>query len=372
MRSLPQFLRDLSPGHRRVLAAAVGGTVVVLAAAGAVQLGRGSPATTSVAATTTTATSTVPPTSTLATSTTTTTVPPAAGMVWPLTGRPASIDPARVPILAVKIDNSPQGRPQAGLEDADLVFETPVEGGLVRLLALFQSQLPDEVGPVRSLREVDDDLLGPFQAAVAHSGGVAPVVEAVRRVAVDVGHLVLGEGVYRRDAARLPPYDLMVDPVLALAAAVERLPPAGLTLPFGDPAEEAEPALTVEIELSAAFSAVYRWSSGDVGWLRFNGQRPHVTESGDRLVAANVVVLYVPEVPTGRTDAAGSPVPDYRLLGVGEAVVFRDGFAVTGSWERGREQDVVRLFDEVGRPVFLGAGVTWVEVVPVGRNVVWQ
>ncbi len=371
MKSPSQFVRDLSPQHRRVLAAVAGGTVVILAAAGAVQLGRGSPSPTTAAATTTT-TTTVPPTSTTAVAATTTTLPPATGAVWPLTGRPASVNPAQVPILAVKIDNSPQGRPQKGLEDADLVFETPVEGGLVRLLALFQSQLPDEVGPVRSLREVDDDLLGPFQAAVAHSGGVAPVVEAVRRVAVDVGHPALGEAVYRRDPGRPPPYDLMVDPILALAAARGVLPPAGLTLPFGDPTEEAKPALTVEIELSAGFSAVYRWSSSDAGWLRFNGQRPHVTESGERLVAANVVVLYVPEVPTGRTDAAGSPVPDFRLLGVGEAVVFRDGFVVTGSWERGREQDVVRLFDEVGRPVFLAGGVTWVEVVPVGRSVVWQ
>jgi hypothetical protein len=92
--------------------------------------------------------------------------------VYPLTGLPVS-NPATVgrPLLAVKIDNSPEARPQAGLDRADLVVEEVVEGGLVRFMAIFQSQDADRVGPVRSVRPVDGKLLTPTRGYFAYSGG---------------------------------------------------------------------------------------------------------------------------------------------------------------------------------------------------------
>ena len=86
----------------------------------------------------------------------------------PLTGLPAS---SGAPVLAVKVDNSPAGRPWTGVEDADVVYVEPVEGGTTRLLAVFSSRLPASVGPVRSARESDVTVLGAYgRPALAFSG----------------------------------------------------------------------------------------------------------------------------------------------------------------------------------------------------------
>src|SRR5699024_9452925 len=56
-------------------------------------------------------------------------------------------------IVEVMVNNHPKARPQSGLSKADIVFEVLAEGKITRFLALFQSEKPDMVGPVRSARE---------------------------------------------------------------------------------------------------------------------------------------------------------------------------------------------------------------------------
>ena len=99
----------------------------------------------------------------------------------PFTGEPV---PSLGPVLAVKIDNLAPARPQTGLTSADIVYVIPVEGGLSRLLAVFSSHVPPVIGPVRSAREDDLELLRQFgRPAFAYSGAqpqLLPVVERAR------------------------------------------------------------------------------------------------------------------------------------------------------------------------------------------------
>ena len=329
----------------------------------------------------TTTTTTVPPTttstspSTTSTSTTSTTV--FAGDRWPLTGLPVVEGDPTGPILAVKIDNSTSSRPQEGLEQADLVFDIPVEGGISRLLALYQSQLPEEIGPVRSVREVDPKLLGPFGTFIAYSGGEPSVVAAVRAVATDVGQPQLGSAAYRRAGDRSAPYDLMVDPAAALssidgAAGIARRWLSFLDTPEGELPTGADPAVTIEIASANVHQVVYGYSATDGGYLRFHRLQPHLTVAGDQIVATNVIVLVVEELETGRTDSSGSPVPDFDVFGTGEAVVFREGVAVRGRWERGRIADFFRFFDDSGEEIRLSPGSTWIHLLPRGRTFEWR
>jgi hypothetical protein len=276
-----------------------------------------------------------------------------------------------VPVLAVKIDNSPNGRPQQGLEGADLVFDIPVEGGISRLLAFYQSRLPSDIGPVRSVREVDPKLLAPFGALIAHSGGVDAVVASVRDVAVDVGQSVLGAVAYRRAPDRPPPYDLMLDPVALLATAEDAGGAGEAWLSFGD-VPIGDPAFTVEINSSNVHQVTYGYSDVDGGYLRFHRSQPHLAAGGHQIVVANVVVLVVEQRETGRTDTSGAPVPDFEVLGSGPAVVFRDGVALMGRWERGRLTDFFRLFDSSGMQIGLAPGSTWIHLVPEGRTYEWR
>jgi hypothetical protein len=314
-------------------------------------------------------------TSTTSTSTTTTTV--FAGARWPLTGLAIEEGTAADPILAVKIDNTTSSRPQEGIELADLVFDIPVEGGISRLLALYQSRLPDEIGPVRSVREVDPKLLGPFSASIAYSGGNAAVVADVGRAAVDLGDPLLGSVAYRRAVDRPAPYDLMLDPAAALATVDDAVSTGGPWLSFdqastGELVPVGRTAGTIEIRSSTRHQVVYGYSATDGGYLRFHRTQPHLSASDVQIVATNVIVLVVEELETGRTDSSGAPVPDFEVFGSGEAVVFRDGVALAGRWERGRLADFFRFFDDSGAEIRLAPGTTWIHLVPEGRTFDWR
>jgi hypothetical protein len=326
------------------------------------------------AATTTTATpvpvedSTTTTTESVATTTTTEAGP--SGPAWPLTGIVASDANPTAPILVAKVDNSSFSRPQAGISDADMVIEVLVEGGVARFLAFYQSNIPAEIGPIRSIREVDPKLIAPFDVAIAHSGGVASNVEAIRLVAVDVGDPVLGSTAYGRDPDRPAPYDLMLNPQPALDLASETS--GDIWFRFEEATPEGTQALTVDISLSPITNVTYRWSSTDQGFLRFHGGSAHVDDHENDILAENVIVLFVRQIDTGRTDGAGNAVPDFQVTGSGEAVVFRDGVAITGTWERGSHDGFFRILDSAGRPIPLTPGNVWIELTPIGRSLAWR
>ncbi|MGI9648081.1 MAG: DUF3048 domain-containing protein, partial [Acidimicrobiia bacterium] len=155
--------------------------------------------------TTTTTTTTLPPTTTTTAPTTTTTIDP--GPPAPLTGLTGDVSEQQV--LIAKLSNAVKGRPQAGIDQADLVMEVLVEGGVGRWLAVFQTSYPEIVGPLRSLREVDPKLIAPFDARVLSSGGQPAVRRDVRAVADDESDGTI-DG-YFRERGRPAVYDLMYD-----------------------------------------------------------------------------------------------------------------------------------------------------------------
>src|SRR5438552_6004290 len=133
------------------------------------------------------ATASPPSTTTRPAPATTTTTKPVVSL---LTGKTVTADVARRPVLAVKVENSPQSRPQEGFENADMVVEEVVEGGITRFILLFQSTDPDEVGPVRSARPVDADVLVQFGKPIITFAGAIP--EVVRALA-DAGLVLVDE-----------------------------------------------------------------------------------------------------------------------------------------------------------------------------------
>lgn len=320
---------------------------------------------------------TVPTTSTSTTrlttttrATTTTTVP--APESWLLTGLPseAGEQPAtNNEVLIAKYSNAPNGRPQQGLDQADLLMEVLVEGGVSRILAVFQSDIPATIGPLRSAREVDPKLIEPFSGFFASSGGQPAVLADIDEVATNVSD---GRGPgYFRQSGRRAPYNLFLE-TAELFGTAEVDPPSSFSIPFSTEEPEGERALSVEVDMSTFHTTNYRYSAVDDGYLRFNGEEPHETTEGDQLVASSVVVVFVEQLSTGRVDSSGSPVPDFEVVGSGDAVVFRDGVAVPGTWERGRTADFFRLFDADGAEIALKPGQSWFEIVPTGRTVEWQ
>lgn len=283
--------------------------------------------------------------------------------VAPLRGTP--LDPADTahPALSVKIDNLAPARPQIGLERADLVFEELVEGGLTRYAAVWHSEVPDEVGPVRSIRPMDPDILTPLGGIVAYSGGQPQFVAAMQQTGLV--NVIFGQddtGLFYRADDRSAPHNLVLNAaevvrVHADVAAPERQfdyadgPAASTAVSAG------APSTGLEIRFSAASARTWTWDAATALYQRGQDGAPDLDAAGDPLTAGNVVVL---RVDVDRT----ADVPRTIVTGSGEGSVSTGGSAVAVSWEKAAPADPIRLTDGAGEVVRLAPGATWIELVP--------
>lgn len=285
--------------------------------------------------------------------------------IAPLTGR-AGGDPSQR-VLIAKISNSHKARPQAGIAEADLVMEVLVEGGVGRWIALYQTRYPEIVGPLRSVREVDPKLIEPFDARVLHSGGQPAVRAAIARVAVDEGNGRIPG--YYREAGRPPVYDLMYN--------VDRLPEDEWegtvvpVLPFDAwIPSQGVPATTIDVAMSGPNTLA--WDYDGNHYLRRQSGVTSVDTAGAAITADSVVVVFVDQISTGRFDSAGQPVPDFRVVGSGEAVVFRNGKAWPVAWERDGTGEFFRFVRSDGRVLPMDPGRTWLHITPTTGSVDWS
>ncbi len=284
--------------------------------------------------------------------------------VEPLTGVPTREAPAR-PALAVKIDNVDAARPQSNIHRADLVYEELVEGNLTRLVAVFHADVPTEVGPVRSVRTTDIDILAQLNTPLlAASGANTGVLAAVAQAdLVNVNALVAG-GAYYRSSAKPAPHNLHARTADLYAAAGDRGGPPPVLFRYREPGTtpvggQATGGVTVTFG-SATVS--YRWSSAEQGWRRVQNGSDHVTAQGVVVAPTNVVVL---EVPYG-TSAVDARSPEAHTVGSGPAHVFTGGLRVSGTWQRSRADERISITDGDGAEIRLDRGTTWVELAPQG------
>ncbi|WP_245743396.1 DUF3048 domain-containing protein [Geodermatophilus poikilotrophus] len=290
--------------------------------------------------------------------------------VWPLTGVPADAVADRS-ALAVKIENSADARPQTGLTAADVVWEQVVEGGITRFVAVYHSDLPPEIGPVRSIRPMDTAIAAPLGGLLAFSGGVPPYVTAAQDAGLQVLSQDSGADGFHRTSTRTAPHNVYAVPqtLVGQADAAHRASPGAQ---FDHPAAgeqptafaEGQPTATLELTLSGVSHPRWAWSDADGRWLRSEGSTPAVEADGMRIGATNVVVLRVDVVATEARDPAGNPVPDTILTGTGRALVASGGHAVEATWSKPGTDDRVTLTGADGAPVTLAPGPTWVELVP--------
>ncbi|MGI8793659.1 MAG: DUF3048 domain-containing protein [Acidimicrobiales bacterium] len=299
----------------------------------------------------------------------TTTAPVATGGA-PLTGLPA--DAARLdrPALLVKIDNAPKGRPQGGINSADIVVEEMVEGGVTRLAVIFHSQDAGDVGPVRSFRTTDLALAGQLGKPLFAYSGANADFEARARSApiVNVSHNSAPKA-YKRVSGRPAPYNLFVDTAALRTRDAEGTKPQPW---FSYRAEgtpsSGEPATGVSMEYRGRIvtAADWSWDPATSAWLRSQNGTPHVDAAGDRVAPKNVVVQFVEYHDTGYRDQSGEPVPEATLIGEGEVWVFSDGKIVKGRWRKADAATPTSYVDASGQPILLTPGQTWLELPKSG------
>jgi hypothetical protein len=292
--------------------------------------------------------------------------------VCPLTGveAPGGKIPSR-PALAIKVENAPEARPQTGLNKADVVFEEPVEGGLTRFIAVYQCGEANGVGPVRSGRMEDADVLIQLgRPVMGFAGGASPVKKAIDRSGiVDVNYIEAPDA-YTRDATRPAPHNLYSTTAALWKAGVKvSKTHAGAPSALFEYADElsgkSKKVGEIHLPFSSSYSDVYwRWSAKDGAWLRSHGTEPHMLTDGGQVAAANVVVMQVAVGMSEIVDAAGNHSPSVDLTGKGKAYIFRNGRMIAGRWERATLQDLTTFVTRSGEEITLAPGTTWVELLP--------
>lgn len=283
-----------------------------------------------------------------------------------LTGAPAGPDVTRRPIIAVKIDNYRLARPHFGLDQADAVMEVNVEGAS-RFIALFHSRTPPVVGPARSARTTDLDLLAAMNRPIFAYSGANPGVNRWLGSAEDSGMLVdfsaQRNGCYGRSHNRPGPHNLLLDPSCVLASVSD----AGPARPLWtiDPAWAVTDAIpsSPDTTFRVAMDGVrveWTWDRTSGTYLRSQDGEPHTVDTGERIAASTVVELAAVHTPS----PVDSRSPNVVTLGSGSARVHRDGQAIPATWTREDPQDPFTFSDATtGAALPLDAGVTFLEFV---------
>jgi hypothetical protein len=280
---------------------------------------------------------------------------------WPLTGLPVTGDDEAAqehPVMVLKMDNTYASSPQVGLGEADMVVEELVEGGSTRLAAFYYSQIPGDVGPVRSMRASDIGIVSPVHGAMVTSG--AAMVTINRIEGADIPFFSEGDKGFYRDSSRSAPYNLFTD-MSETATLVDQddLQRPDDYLPWGAEADfpQGQPAGSLAVSFSGGHTTNWRFDAGTyVNENTYAG-------AGDEFPADTVLVLRVQVGDAGYRDPAGNPVPETKFTGQGQAMIFHDGRLVRGTWTKASLEAPIELSTEAG-PLTVPAGHTWLELVP--------
>lgn len=276
-------------------------------------------------------------------------------------------------MLGVKIGNDPAARPQSGLNAADMVYEVQAEGGVTRYIALFQCGSAPSLGPVRSSRWVDVQVMHQFgHPILAFAGGIIPDTTLIANSRFLYGANLLSTSAQAatRISTRVPPENLYTSTSALWSEFPSQnpIPPYfsfSTSVPSGGKA-----TASAHIPFSATSDIYWTWSASAGRWLRSYGSTPDMGASGVQHSAANVVIEHVHTVPGKYSENGVGHFGVHSLIvGSGPVTVLRNGQAFSGTWKRSSASAPTRLVNSSGATIPLTPGQTWVEVVPAHDRV---
>lgn len=278
--------------------------------------------------------------------------------------------------LMVRVGNDPAARPQVALNAADVVYEEIVEWWVTRFTAIYLSQDPEMIAPIRSARLINLYLTPQYQGVLANSGGSDPVRwELSQSEIINLDEFFVPQPFFYREnegwQTRL---------ALNAVAARQYLLDEGLesdvslrgfefsqALNLADlPADAVADAKEVLIPYPQVTSeALWKYDSGSGKYLRFTTGQPMMAFDGSQIAASNVIIYFAEHQPTDIVeDSNGATSIRIIMNGLGTAWLLRDGKVLKGNWETGG-RETPRFFFNNNRPMPLKPGNTWVQVVPL-------
>jgi hypothetical protein len=266
------------------------------------------------------------------------------------------------------IENSTDARPQSGLGQASVVFESVAEGGVTRFLALFQDTSPDNVGPIRSARPYYIQWALGFNAGYAHVGGSPDGLADIKAWGVRDLDQFANSGAYHRVTTRPAPHN-----VYTSIAALNQLETAkgyitstftGFTRKPKEAPSKQPTAKTIDLTLSGpVYNAHYDYNPATNSYNRSEGGAPHIDANTNTQISPKVVVAMVIPESNGALDSSGAYYSNYAVIGSGPVYIFQNGTVITGQWTKSDNPSQITFTDSANAPIKLNPGQTWLTAI---------
>jgi hypothetical protein len=269
------------------------------------------------------------------------------------------------PILVVKIDDTRAAHPQAGLEDADVIYIEQVEGGLTRLAVVYSSKIPAVIGPVRSARISDIEILEQFgRVAFAYSGAqkkLLPVIAAANLE--NLGAQRQSREIYSNDPLRNAPTAMMLQAQTLMQKVKEQQLPVAISKSAGWNFAESFDTGTAIAEAKVSWPANSYdavWSAAEKRWLLSHSGVPNLAASGIHLGASTFVIQIVSITPSEYGDKFGGVTPFTATVGSGRGYILRDGKYISALWERPTADVGTTWRTTQGEEIAFAPGQIWI------------
>lgn len=297
----------------------------------------------------------------------------------PLTGVMVAPELITKPVMGVVIENLyPDARPQSGLSQAGVVYEALAEGGITRYVAFFQTDIPTDIGPVRSLRPIFYTMGMEYNAPVAHVGGSTDGLALARSGSgfKDIDQFYNG-GYFRRITQRWAPHNVYITGESLQKLVADKgwaTAPTFTSWKRKDDSPSSSPTAT---KITADFSgpdyiATFQYDPNSDSYLRSTrGQNDIDASNGNKQLNPKTVIILYTQTSSG-TQPNGKPKTDIDITGTGKALLFQDGTVTECSWKKASDSARLTLIDPSGQELSLNRGQSWVSILPIGRPATWQ
>jgi hypothetical protein len=271
-------------------------------------------------------------------------------------------DPQLPKPVMVMVDNAPSARPQYGLEDASIVYEFLVEGGVTRFLALFYEKVPGRVGPVRSTRSYFIQTALEYNALLLHVGASPDGYKQLTDTKIDHRDQITDGNWFWRDDKQVAPCNVYTVQQLPDLLKVKEAVTVEGHFPFrgtvSNQLGKAYAATKATLHYAEGYKVNYQYDEDKEGYVRMINGTPHQMANGKKVYAKNILIQFV---NTRVSDQVGRL--EMTLVGSGKALFFKEGYAFVGTWTK-KEGGKTYFLDELGKEWQLEAGQTWIQVIP--------
>ncbi len=290
----------------------------------------------------------------------------------PLTGVETDEASTKRPVTAIMIENSPDARPQSGLQEGGVIFEAIAEGGITRFLVLYQEAQPQLIGPVRSVRPYYVDWLAAFDPSVAHVGGSANALKEVRNGSYKDIDQFFNANTYWRAKDRYAPHNVYTsfEKIDQLNKQKGYTSSNFTAFPRKDDTKSATPnATSISVPISSAlFNSSYSYNPEANSYVRMQAGKPHTDRERGQITPKVIIVVEAP-MSIVMEDGAREQI---QTIGSGKATVFQDGTATAATWSKASKKEQIKFKDSAGKEIPFNRGQTWITVIPTGKTPTWQ